>query len=99
MKPYMLTPLQVVDTMCLKHGVASSDDVRALKEPLFRAPTSLSNLSSHMDSFLLASQRFTRNGQGETAFSYFKAFLETVSDFPSIALAMPGYSIFPYISK
>ena len=91
LKPYMLTPRQVVDTMCLKHGVASSDDVSALKEPLSRALTSLSNLTSHMDSFLLASQRLTRSGQGETDFSYFKTFLETVSGFPSIALAMPGY--------
>ena len=87
----MLTPRQVVDAMCRKHGVASSDDVSALKEPLSRALTSLSNLSNHMDSFLLASQRLTRSGQGETDFSYFKAFLETVSGFPSIALAMPGY--------
>jgi hypothetical protein len=48
-----------------------------------------------MDSFLLASQRLTltRSGQGETDFSYFTAFLETVSGFPSIALAMPGYYI------
>ena len=93
LKPYMLTPRQVVDTMCLKHGVASSDDVSALKEPLSRALTSLSNLTSHMDSFLLASQRLTRSGQGETDFSYFKSFLETVSGFPAIALAMPGYYI------
>ena len=112
LKPYMLTPRQVVDTMCLKHGVASSDDVSALKEPLSRALTSLSNLSNHMDSFLLASQRLTRSGQGETDFSYFKAFLETVSGFPSIALAMPGYyllypailqqsiaNLFPYLEK
>ena len=82
LKPYMLTPRQVVDTMCLRHGVATSDDVSALKEPLSRALTSLSNLSNHMDSFLLASQRLTRSGQGETDFSYFKAFLETVSGFP-----------------
>ena len=93
LKPYMLTPRQVVDTMCLRHGVATSDDVSALKEPLSRALTSLSNLSNHMDSFLLASQRLTRSGQGETDFSYFKAFLETVSGFPSIALAMPGYYV------
>ena len=93
LKPYMLTPRQVVDTMSLKHGVATSDDVSALKEPLSRALTSLSNLSNHMDSFLLASQRLTRSGQGETDFSYFKAFLETVSGFPSIALAMPGYYV------
>jgi hypothetical protein len=80
-------------TMCLKHGVASSDDVSALKEPLSRALTSLSNLTSHMDSFLLPSQRLTRSGQGETDFSYFKSFLETVSGFPSIALSMPGYYV------
>jgi hypothetical protein len=112
LKSYMLTPRQVVDTMCLKHGVASSDDVSALKEPLSRALTSLSTLTSHMDSFLLASQRLTRSGQGETDFSYFKSFLETVSGFPAIALALPGYyilhpailqqslaTLFPYLDK
>ncbi len=93
LKPYMLTPRQVVDTMCLKHGVASSDDVSAHKEPLSRALTSLSNLSSHMDSFLLASQRLTWSGQREIDFSYFKSFLETVTGFPSVALAMPGHYI------
>ena len=37
-----------------------------------------------MDSFLLASQRLTRSGQGETDFRYFELFLETVSGFPSV---------------
>jgi hypothetical protein len=75
----MLSPRQVIDTMTLKHGVATSDDVSALKEPLSRALTSLSNLPNHMNLFLLASQRcqrLTRSGQGETDFNYFKLFLE-----------------------
>jgi hypothetical protein len=80
LKSNMLIPRQVVGTMCLKHSVASSDVVTTLKEPLTRALTSLSNLTSHMNFFLLASQRLTRSGQGETDFSYFKSFLETVSD-------------------
>jgi hypothetical protein len=79
--------------MCLKHGVASSDDVSALKEPLSRALTSLSNLTNHMNSFLLASQRLTRSGKGKTDFSYFKSFIETVSGFPSVALSIPGYYV------
>jgi hypothetical protein len=33
LKTYMLSPRQVIDTMTLKHGVATSDDVSALKEP------------------------------------------------------------------
>jgi hypothetical protein len=93
LKTYMLSPRQVIDTMTLKHGVATSDDVSALKEPLSRALTSLSNLPNHMNLFLLASQRLTRSGQGETDFNYFKLFLETVSGFPSVALCMPGYFV------
>jgi hypothetical protein len=77
LKTYMLSP-------------PTSDDVSALKEPLSRA-LSLSNLPNHMNLFVLASQRLTRSGQGETDFNYFKLFLETVSGFPSVALCMPGY--------
>jgi hypothetical protein len=112
LKSYTLSPRQVIDTMILKHGVATSDDVSALKEPLSRALTLLSNLSNHMDLFLLASQRLTRSGQGETGFNYFKLFLETVSGFPSVALSMPGYyaqfpailqqslaTLFPFLEK
>jgi hypothetical protein len=109
---YMLSPLQVIDTMTLKHGVATSDDVSALKEPLSRALTSLSNLPNHMNLFLLASQRFTRSGQGETDFNCFKLFLEMMSGFLSVALCLPGYyvqylailqqslaTLFPYLEK
>jgi hypothetical protein len=71
LKTYMLSLRQVIDTMTLKHGVATSDDVSALKEPLSRALTSLSNLPNHMNLFVLASQRLTRSGQGETDFNYF----------------------------
>jgi hypothetical protein len=98
--------------MILKHGVATSDDVSAPKEPLSRALTSLSNLPTHMDLFLLASQRLTLSGQGETDFNYFKLFLETVLGFRSVALSMPGYyaqfpailqqilaTLFPYLEK
>jgi hypothetical protein len=112
LKTYMLSPRQVIDTMTLKHGIATSDDVSALKEPLSRALTSLSNLPNHMNVFLLASQRLTRSGQGETDFNFFKLFLETVSGFPSVALCMPGYyvqypailqqslaTLFPYLEK
>jgi hypothetical protein len=56
-----------------------------------RALTSLSDLTDHMDSFLLASQRLTRSGQGETDYNYFKLFLETVSGFPSVPASMAGY--------
>jgi hypothetical protein len=52
LKTYMLSPRQVIDTMTLKHGVATSDDVSALKEPLSRALTSLLNLPNHMNLFL-----------------------------------------------
>ncbi len=61
---------------------------------------------------MLASQRLTRSGQGETDYSYFELFLETVSGFPTIALSLPGYylqfpailqqslaTLFPYLEK
>ena len=44
-----------------------------------------------MDSFLLASQRLTRSGQGETDYRYFELFLESVSGFPSVPASMAGY--------
>jgi hypothetical protein len=81
LKLYMLSPREIVDTMRAEHGVATSDDVSKIRDPLSRALTSLSDLTGHMDSFLLASQRLTRSGQGETDYSYFELFLETVSGF------------------
>ena len=74
-KTYMLTPREIVDTMTAKHGVATSDDISKLREPLHRALTSLSDLAGHMDRFLLASQRLTRSGQGEKDYRYFELFL------------------------
>jgi hypothetical protein len=91
LKLYMLSPRDIVDTMRAKHGVATSDDVSKLRDPLSRALTSLSDLTDHMDSFLLASQRLTRSGQGETDYRYFELFLETVSGFPSVPASMAGY--------
>ncbi len=93
LKLYMLSPREIVDTMRAKHGVAiaTSDDVSRLRYPLSRALTSLSDLTGHMDSFLLASQRLTRSGQGETDYKYFEVFLETVSSFPSVPASMAGY--------
>jgi hypothetical protein len=57
LKLYMLSPREIVDTMRAKHGVATSDDVSKLQDPLSQALTSLSDLTGHMDFFLLASQR------------------------------------------
>jgi hypothetical protein len=91
LKLYMLSPRDIVDTMRAKHGVATSDDVTKLRDPLSRALTSLSDLTTHMDSFLLASQRLTRSGQRETDYRYFELFLETVSGFPSVSACMAGY--------
>jgi hypothetical protein len=77
--------------MRAKHGVATSDDVSKLRDPLSHALTSLSDLTGHMDSFLLASQRLTRSGQGETDYKCFELFLEIVSGFPSVSASMTGY--------
>ena len=57
----MLPPREIVDTMTAKHGVATSDDISKLREPLHRALTSLSDLAGHMDRFCQkVSQGFTR---------------------------------------
>jgi hypothetical protein len=53
LKLYMLSPREIVDTMRAKHGVATSNDVTKLRDPLSQALTSLSDLTDHMDSFLL----------------------------------------------
>ena len=96
--PYMLTPRQIVDTMLAKHGVATGDDVSKLLIPLSQQLTSLSDLTKHMSTFLLASQRLTRSGQGETPYNYFKLFLESVSAFPSIGMCLTTYySAYPAI--
>ena len=98
--PYMLTPRQIVDTMLAKHGVATGDDVSKLLTPLSKPLTSLSDLTKHMSTFLLASQRLTRSGQGETAYNYFKLFLESVSGFPSIGMCLTTYySAYPAIAN
>ncbi len=95
--PFMLTPRQIVDTMLAKHGVATGDDVsKLLSKPLM----SLSDLTKHMSTFLLASQRLTRSGQGETAYNYFKLFLESVSGFPSIGMCLTTYyAAYPAIAN
>ena len=111
-KSYALTPRQIVDTMIAKHGIPTSDDINKLREPLSRALTSLSDLESHMGNFLLASQRLTRSGQGETPYHYFELFLVTVSGFPSVAHSMTTYyaqypavlqqdlaTLFPFLEK
>jgi hypothetical protein len=91
LKRHMLTPRQIVDTMLAQHGVATGDDVSKLRDPLSQAMTSLSDLTKHMASFLLASQRLSRSGQGETAYRYFQLFLETVANFPSVAQSLTAY--------
>jgi hypothetical protein len=86
--------------MVAKHGIPTSEDIHKLREPLSLALTSLSDLESHMGNFLLASQRLTRSGQGETPYHYFELYLVTVAGFPSVALAMMGYySRYPAIAQ
>jgi hypothetical protein len=87
----MLTPIQIVTTMLAQHGVATGDDITKLQYPLSQAMMSLSDLTKHMVNFLLASQRLTRSGQGETPYKYFKLFLETVASFPSIGQSLTTY--------
>jgi hypothetical protein len=89
--PYMLTPSQIVDTMTTQHGVTTGDDVSKLLSPLSQPLMSLSDLTKRMSSFLLASQRLKRSGQGETSNKYFKMFLETVAGFPSIGMCLTTY--------
>jgi hypothetical protein len=65
--PYMLTPRQIIDTMIAKYGVATGDEVSKLPTPFSKPLTSLSDLTKHMSSFLLASQRLTRSQHAHTA--------------------------------
>jgi hypothetical protein len=98
--PYMLTPRQIVDTMLAKNFVATGDDVSKLLTPLSKPLMSLSDLAKYMSTFLLASQRLTRSGQGKTAYNYFKFFLESVSGFPSIGMCFATYySAYPVIAN
>jgi hypothetical protein len=101
--------------MILKHGVATSDDVSALKEPFSRALTLLSNLSNHMDLFLLASQRLTAHGaaKGRPTSTISSSFLKRCrGPLGRAKYATPGYyaqfpailqqcvaTLFPYLKK
>jgi hypothetical protein len=95
LKPYMLTPRQIVDTMLAQRGVATGDDVSKLRDPLSQTMTSLLDLTKHMASFLLASQRLIRSRQGETAFRYFQLFLEIVANLPSVIRAESHHLLRP----
>ena len=79
---YALLPRQVIDAMITKHGVFTGDDIAKLRELLSSPLMSLSGLVSHQEKYLLASQRLTRSGQGETPFKYFEMFLDTLKGFP-----------------
>jgi hypothetical protein len=53
-----------------------------------------------MAKFLLASQRLTRSGQGETPYHYFELYLLTVAGFPSVALSLtPYYAQYPALAQ
>jgi hypothetical protein len=51
---------------------------------------SLSGLVGHQEKYLLASQRLTRSGQGETL-KYFEMFLEKIKGFPLVLQSMTPY--------
>ena len=88
---YALLPRQVIDAMITKHGVFTGDDINRLRAPLSSPLLSLSGLVSHQEKYLLASQRLTRSGQGETPFKYFEMFLDTVKGFPLVLQSMTPY--------
>jgi hypothetical protein len=77
--------------MITKHGVLTGDDIAKLRAPLSSPLMPLSALVNHQEKYLLASQRLTRSGQGETPFKYFEMFLETVKAFPLVLHCMTPY--------
>jgi hypothetical protein len=91
---YALTPAPIVTTMTAKHGVATGDDIKKLKELLSQALLSLSDFERHMGKYLLVSQKLTRAGQGLTDYAYFEAFLLTVQDFPAMTQSMNLYTYY-----
>ena len=88
---YALLPRQVIDAMITKHGVFTGDDIAKLRAPLSSPLMWLFGLVGHQEKYLLASQRLTRIGQGETPFKYFEMFLETVKGFPLVLHCMTPY--------
>jgi hypothetical protein len=88
---YALLPRQVIDAMITKHGVFTGDDIAKLRASLSSPLKSLSSLVGHHEKYLLASQRLTRSGQGETPFKYFEMFLETVKGSPLVLHCMTPY--------
>ncbi len=94
---YALLPRQVIDAMITKHGVFTGDDIAKLRAPLSSPLMWLFGLVGHQEKYLLASQRLTRIGQGETPFKYFEMFLETVKGFPLVLHCMTPYVANPGI--
>jgi hypothetical protein len=90
---FMMIAKHGIFTMIAKHGIFTGDDIKKLKEPLLRPLMALSDLVSHQESFLLASQRLTWSGQGETPYNYnyFETFLETTKGFPLVLHSMTPY--------
>ncbi len=88
---YALLPRQVIDAMITKHGVFTGDDISRLRAPLSSPLLSLSGLVSHQEKYLLASERLTRSGQGETPFKNFEMFLDKVKGFPLVLQSMTPY--------
>ncbi len=70
-----------------------------------RALTSLSDLTCHMDSFLLASQRLRRSGQGETGYKYFELFLDVPASMAGYYTTYPAIlqqslaTLFPFLEN
>jgi hypothetical protein len=91
-RPYALSSRQVVDLMTRKYGIATSDDITKLREPLSLALTSLSDLESHMEKIYTAGLS-ARSGQCETPYHYFELYLLTVAGFPSVALSLTPYYV------
>jgi hypothetical protein len=88
---YSLTPRQIVDAMITEHGTTSADDLKKLRAPLCEPLKALADLERHMNTFLLASKKSTKSGQGKTPYEYFEAFLETLKGFPVVGLSMPTF--------
>jgi hypothetical protein len=91
LKLHMLSPREIVDTMRANHGVATSDDISRLQDPLSRALTSLSDFTDHVDSFLLASPASVRHGaaKGKSTTIISSSFLKICRASPLCRLVLP----------
>ena len=77
-----LTPRGVIIAMTALHGVMTGAEVDALRQPLKKKLSSVSDLPSHIVTFRGVLARLANAGQATLPFDVYRLFLATLTPFP-----------------